>query len=36
MILSGRDADDWINPPEKEPLSLKRLMVPIAEDLLVA
>jgi len=36
VILSDRDADDWINPPEKEPLSLKRLMLPIAEDLLVA
>jgi putative SOS response-associated peptidase YedK len=35
VILSGRDADDWMNPCEKAPLSLKRLLVPTAEHLLV-
>ena len=35
VILSDRDADDWMNPREKPPLSLKRLLVPTAEDLLV-
>ncbi len=35
VILSDRDADDWMNPREKVPLSLKRLLVPAAEDLLV-
>jgi putative SOS response-associated peptidase YedK len=35
VILSDRDADDWMNPREKAPLSLKRLLVPTAEDLLV-
>jgi putative SOS response-associated peptidase YedK len=36
VILSDRNADDWMNPREKAPLSLKRLLIPIAEDLLVA
>src|ERR1700751_2561320 len=35
VILSDRDADDWMTPCEKAPLSLKRLLVPTAEDLLV-
>jgi putative SOS response-associated peptidase YedK len=35
VILSDRDADDWMNPREKAPLSLKRLLVPTAEHLLV-
>ena len=35
VILPDRDADDWMNPREKVPLSLKRLLVPAAEDLLV-
>jgi putative SOS response-associated peptidase YedK len=35
VSLSDRDADDWMNPCEQAPLSLKRLLVPTAEDLLV-
>jgi putative SOS response-associated peptidase YedK len=35
VILSDRDADDWMNPRETVPLSLKRLLVPTAKDLLV-
>jgi putative SOS response-associated peptidase YedK len=35
VILSDRGADDWMNPREKAPFSLKRLLVPTAEDLLV-
>lgn len=35
VILSERDADDWMNPRENEPLSLKRLLVPAPDDLLV-
>jgi putative SOS response-associated peptidase YedK len=35
VILADRDADDWMNPREKAPLSLKRLLVPAAENLLV-
>ena len=35
VILSERDADDWMNPRERAPLSLKRLLLPAAEDLLV-
>jgi putative SOS response-associated peptidase YedK len=36
VILSDRDADDWMNPRAKAPRSLKRLLVAPAEDLLVA
>jgi putative SOS response-associated peptidase YedK len=35
VILSDRDAEEWINPRESEPLSLKRLLVPASDDLLV-
>jgi len=35
VILSERDADDWMNPREVAPLLLKRLLLPAAEDLLV-
>jgi putative SOS response-associated peptidase YedK len=34
VILSDRDADDWMNPREPDPLSLKRLLVPAPDDLL--
>jgi putative SOS response-associated peptidase YedK len=34
VILSERDADDWMNPRESEPLSLKRLLVPAPAELL--
>jgi putative SOS response-associated peptidase YedK len=34
VILSERDADDWMNPGERAPLSLKRLLLS-AKDLLV-
>jgi len=36
VILADKDADDWMNPREAEPLSLKRLLVPAPDDLLVA
>jgi putative SOS response-associated peptidase YedK len=36
VILSDWDADDWMNPRAKAPLSLKRLLLAPAEDLLVA
>jgi putative SOS response-associated peptidase YedK len=35
VILSDRDADDWMNPREKAPLSLKPLLIPVPEALLV-
>ena len=35
VILSDRDADDWMNPLEKAPLSLKQLLIPAPEALLV-
>jgi putative SOS response-associated peptidase YedK len=35
VILSDREADDWMNLREKAPLSLKRLLVATAEDLLL-
>ena len=34
VILSDRDADDWMNPNEPDPVSLKRLLVPLSADLL--
>jgi putative SOS response-associated peptidase YedK len=36
VILSDRDAEDWMNPREKAPLSLKALLIPAAEALLAA
>ena len=36
VILSERDADDWMNPLEKDPSLLKRLLVPAPDELLVA
>jgi len=35
VILSGRDADDWMNPRETEQLSLKRFLVPAPDGQLV-
>jgi putative SOS response-associated peptidase YedK len=35
VILDERMAEDWMNPREKNPLSLKRLLVPAPSDLLV-
>ena len=35
VILSAKDAEDWMNPREEHPLGLKRLLVPAPEDLLV-
>jgi len=35
VILSDRDAEDWMNPREKAPLSLKALLIPAPEALLV-
>jgi putative SOS response-associated peptidase YedK len=34
VILDEGGAEDWMNPREKEPLSLKRLLVPAPADLL--
>ena len=35
MILDERMAEDWMNPREKNLLSLKRLLVPVPSDRLV-
>ena len=35
VILDEGAAEDWINPRERDPLSLKRLLVPAPSDLLV-
>jgi putative SOS response-associated peptidase YedK len=34
VILSDRDANDWMNPNEADPPSLKRLLAPPSDDLL--
>jgi putative SOS response-associated peptidase YedK len=34
VVLSDRTAEDWMNPREQDPLSLKRLLVPAPADLL--
>ncbi|MGA7568349.1 MAG: SOS response-associated peptidase family protein [Terriglobales bacterium] len=34
VVLDERAAEDWMNPQEKDPLSLKRLLVPASSDLL--
>jgi putative SOS response-associated peptidase YedK len=36
VILAERAADDWMNPGEADPLSLKTLLIPAADDLLLA
>ncbi len=36
VILDSRAADDWMNPLEADPLSLKRLLIPAADNVLVA
>jgi putative SOS response-associated peptidase YedK len=36
VILEERTADDWMNPGEVDPLSLKRLLIPAADDVLLA
>jgi putative SOS response-associated peptidase YedK len=35
VLLDERAAEDWMNPRERDPLSLKRLLVPAPADLLV-
>jgi len=35
VILSVKDAEDWMNPRDEQPLDLKRLLVPAPDDLLV-
>jgi putative SOS response-associated peptidase YedK len=35
VVLGERAAEDWMNPRERNPLSLKRLLVPAPADLLV-
>jgi putative SOS response-associated peptidase YedK len=35
VVLDERAADDWMNPQERDPLSLKRLLVPAPHDLLI-
>jgi len=34
VVLDERAAEDWMNPQERDPLSLKRLLVPAVPDLL--
>jgi putative SOS response-associated peptidase YedK len=34
VVLDERAAEDWMNPRERDPLSLKRLLVPAPADLL--
>jgi putative SOS response-associated peptidase YedK len=34
VVLDERAAEDWMNPRERDPLSLKRLLVPALYDLL--
>lgn len=34
VILCDRDADDWMNPREADPHSLKRILIPAAADVL--
>jgi putative SOS response-associated peptidase YedK len=34
MVLNERAAEDWMNPEERDPLSLKRLLVPAPQDVL--
>ena len=34
-ILDERAAEDWMNPRERDPLSLKRLLAPARDDLLL-
>ena len=36
IILEERAADDWMNPGEADSLSLKSLLIPAADDLLLA
>jgi len=36
VILEERAADDWMNAGEADPLSLKRLLIPAADDVLLA
>jgi len=36
VVLDEPDADDWMNPLESKPSSLKRLLVPAPDDSLVA
>ncbi len=36
VILADRDADDWMDPRAPRPPALKKLLVPAADDLLLA
>jgi putative SOS response-associated peptidase YedK len=36
VVLNERGADDWMNPLERDPSSLKRLLVPAPDDALMA
>jgi putative SOS response-associated peptidase YedK len=33
-VLAERAAEDWMNPREQDPLSMRRLLVPASSDLL--
>lgn len=35
VVLDERAAEDWMNPRERDPLSLKRLLVPAPQVMLV-
>ena len=32
VVLDERAAEDWMNPQERKPLSLKRLLIPAPDD----
>jgi putative SOS response-associated peptidase YedK len=34
VILSDRDADDWMNPHETDPIALKRMLIPVNDAVL--
>jgi putative SOS response-associated peptidase YedK len=34
VVLNDKTAEDWMNPKEQNPLSLKRLLVPAPAELL--
>jgi putative SOS response-associated peptidase YedK len=35
VVLDERGADDWMNPLEREPRLLKRLLIPAPDDVLI-
>jgi putative SOS response-associated peptidase YedK len=35
VVLDERAAEDWMNPRERDPISVKRLLVPAPQDVFV-